>query len=65
MASRYLITGVQLGMIEALMEQDPKAAKKELKKIQDKQFVGNTLNEISEDVLVIREGKLPLFTTPR
>ena len=61
MGSRYLITGVQLGMIEALLDQDPGAAKLELKKIQDKQWVGNTLNEISEDVLIIKEGKLPTF----
>jgi len=61
MGSRYLITGVQLGIIEALIEQDPTHAKLELKKIQDKQWVGNTVNEISEDVLVIKEGKLPTF----
>lgn len=65
MGSRYLVTGVQLGMLEALMEQDPANAKQELQKIQDKQWVGNTLNEISEDVLVIKEGKLPNFTKGR
>ena len=61
MAGRYLVTGVQLGLIKSLAEHDPYQVKKVIEEIHDKQYVGDTNNEISEDVLVIQEGKLPMF----
>ena len=71
MAGRYLVTGVQLGMIKALAKHDQDGIEKSILdgieksilEIQDKQYVGNSRNDISEDVLVMREGKLPLFTS--
>jgi len=63
MAGRYLITGIQLGMIRTLAKNYPDKVEETIDQILEKQYVGNSLNEISEDALVMREGKLPLFTS--
>jgi len=63
MAGRYLITGTQLGMIMALAKNDPDKVEETITEIIKKQYIGNSLNEISEDALVMREGKLPLFSS--
>jgi len=63
MAGRYLVSGVQLGMIKALAKQEPDKIEDDIDEIVEKQYVGNSLNDISDDVLVMREGKLPLFTS--
>jgi hypothetical protein len=39
MSGRYFITGVQLGMIEALAEKDPKQVLDLIKEIEDKQYI--------------------------
>lgn len=62
MGGRYLVTGVQLGIIEALSESHPDKIKEQIEIIQRKQGVGDSSNEISEDVLVMREGKLPMLS---
>jgi len=62
MGSRFLVTGVQLGIIEALSESNPDKIKDQIEIIQRKQGVGDSPNEISEDVLVMREGKLPMLS---
>jgi len=51
MASRYLITGVQLGMIMAMIGDEPKLTKKTVQEIIDKQWIFNSNAEIEEDVL--------------
>lgn len=61
MASRFLVTGVQLSMIKALHLSNPQDITTTIEEIFEKQYVGDTHNEISEDVLVIKEGKLPNF----
>jgi len=63
MAGRYLVTGVQLGMLKALAKNEPEKVEEDILAIQDKQYVGNSRNEISDDVITMREGKLPLFTS--
>jgi len=47
MAGRYLITGVQLGMLIAFQEQPDREIL--AKKIEDKQFLGNSNNPIEAD----------------
>jgi len=54
MSERYLITGVQLGMLCAL---DKKDRCKLVDEILDKQFIGNSDKSIGEDVLIL-EGKI-------
>jgi len=61
MASRFLITGVQLSMIKALYQSNPQDLTTTIEEIFEKQYVGDTHNEISEDVLVMKEGRLPNF----
>jgi hypothetical protein len=39
MSGRYFITGVQLGMIEALVEKRPKEVLDLIKEIEDKQYI--------------------------
>ena len=39
MGGRYFITGVQLGMIEALADKDPKQVLSLIKEIEDKQYI--------------------------
>ena len=49
MGSRYFITGVQLGMLQACLDNDDrKIIRKILKEIKEKQFLGNT--EIMDSV---------------
>jgi len=63
MGSRYLVTGTELAIIKTLAKNDPDKIKETVDKILEKQYVGNSLNAISEDALIMREGKLPLFTS--
>jgi hypothetical protein len=47
MAGRYLVTGVQLGMLSAI---DSKKERGEiLQKIIDEQYIGNSDNDVKED----------------
>jgi len=39
MGGRYFITGIQLGMIEALAEKNPKQVLDLIKEIEDKQYI--------------------------
>lgn len=61
MAGRYLVTGVQLGMLKALFQTVDKEliANKEgiliIDEILEKQFVGNSFNTIEQDVKIIGE----------
>jgi len=48
MAGRYLVTGVQLGMLVGIDKQDERKAL--VDKITDKQFVGNSSEHIENDV---------------
>ena len=48
MGSRYLITGVQLGMLIGLQNQEERQTLAD--EVEDKQFVGNSQNDISDDV---------------
>ncbi len=47
MAGRYMVTGVQLGMLIALSEQSDR--QELVDKIVDKQFVGNSNRDIKKD----------------
>lgn len=47
MAGRYIVTGVQLGMLLAINDGDSK--KNIIKHIQEVQFVGNSENPVEED----------------
>ena len=52
---RYLVTGVQLGLFEAMGKiNNSKKIKELVDEIIDKQFVGNTQKPILEDVKLIR-----------
>jgi hypothetical protein len=51
MASRYLITGVQIGMLMVFSKVH--AQDELLKEIEDKQFVGTSKNSIEDDVATI------------
>ena len=48
MSERYLITGVQLGLL--VVEHREEMAKKIMDNIIDKQFIGNSKNDIIKDV---------------
>ena len=62
MGSRHVISGAQLGIITTLCESHGViGAKGILDEILTKQYVGTTYNEIAEDVLVMKEGRLPNF----
>ncbi len=51
MAGRYLITGVQLGQLQALAQTNSKdELLKLVQEIFDEQFVGNSTNSIKFDV---------------
>jgi mannose/fructose-specific phosphotransferase system component IIA len=64
MGARYLVTGVQLGMIISLAKyNEVDKIEETVNEILQKQHVGNSTNENSEDVLVMKEGKLPLFAS--
>jgi hypothetical protein len=54
MASRYLVTGVQLGMLMAIDDVDER--KKLVEEIEDKQFVGNSNNGIVKDADKLAEA---------
>lgn len=47
MAGRYLITGVQIGMLLAINSKKERA--KILKEIQEKQFIGNSNKSVKDD----------------
>lgn len=51
MGSRYLVTGVQLGMIKTLVTHSPTEAVEELSKIIENQYIGDSKNSIEDDVL--------------
>ena len=62
MGSRHIISGAQLGMIIAVCESEGvTSVKGTLDEILTKQYVGTTYNDIAEDVLVMKEGRLPNF----
>lgn len=51
MAGRYLITGVQLGLLKSLnLMKDTKEVDEQLNGILDKQFLGTSKNSIEEDI---------------
>lgn len=51
MAGRYLITGVQLGLLKSLnLMKDTKEVDEQLDGILDKQFLGTSKNSIEEDI---------------
>ena len=50
MGGRYLVTGVQLGMIKTLTKQDPNAAIEEIEKIIKEQYTGESHSYILLDV---------------
>lgn len=56
MASRFLITGTQIGMIIALVKlKRHSAIVKIIRSIVDNQWVGSTHNTIDEDVEVVTD----------
>ena len=65
MAGRYLVTGVQLGILSSsinIIKKDPsktieliKLINDTLYEIKDNQFIGNSGNEISKDVTHLKE----------
>lgn len=51
MAGRYLITGVQIGMLKSMIKiGEKKLSNKQLDDIIKDQFVGNSKNSIKEDI---------------
>lgn len=59
MGDRYIITGVQVGQIFAYAEAGEEQRIKELlKDIQDKQFVENTKNVITKDIIFYANAKI-------
>lgn len=56
MGERYLVTGAQLGLFEAMGKiNDSKKIKELVDEIIDKQFVGNTTNHIKKDVKTVEK----------
>jgi len=53
MAGRYLVTGVQLGMLLVIDEKDRKEI---LDKIMKEQFIGTSDNGIIEDCKLVEKG---------
>ncbi len=56
MGERYLVTGAQLGLFEAMGKiNDSNKIKELIENIIDKQFVGNTMNLILDDVKTVEK----------
>ena len=53
MAGRYLVSGAQLGALIALCQTDAKECNQEINKLIEKQFVGNSSENIDSDVIRI------------
>lgn len=57
---RYIVTGAQLGLIEAeLKHKNVKSALKTLKEIFEKQFIGNSPDNLREDVKDLSKAFFP------
>ena len=54
MGGRYLVTGVQIGMLKVLIEKDPDSAKQELEKIQNEQYIGESDSDVLQEVKEIK-----------
>jgi hypothetical protein len=54
MGGRYLITGVQLGLIKSLTKHDPAAVIEEIEKIENEQYAGESDLEVSLDAKEVR-----------
>ena len=66
MAERYLVTGVQLGMIKALSSKDPDSVTKLVDEIVKSQFLGSSNNSIQEDChQLFYDRRLPIWITNR
>jgi hypothetical protein len=51
MAGRYLVTGVQIGMLKGMLGNgDIKTSLELLDEIEERQFIGNSTNNIAVDV---------------
>ena len=50
MGSRYVVTGVQLGVLKGLIKHDKEDADQLLNEIIDQQFIGESTKDILEDV---------------
>jgi hypothetical protein len=55
MSERYLVTGVQLGMLIAISDQEDR--QKTVDRITKKQFIGESSGDVVDDALVLY-GKL-------
>ena len=63
MAGRYLVTGVQLAMIKVMAKyHEVDKLEENIIEIQDKQYLGDSYNDLTDDILNIKEGKPSLFT---
>lgn len=57
MAGRYLISGVQLGLLKSLnLMKNTKDVDEQLNGILDKQFLGRSTNSIEEDIKKWKEN---------
>ena len=56
MAGRYLATGTQLGMLISLCKTDTNKCNDEINKIIENQFVGNSTNDIKDDVVEVMKN---------
>ena len=50
MAGRYLVSGVQLGMLKALSEKDKSKFNELIEEIIENQFIGNSFDHLEKDV---------------
>jgi len=63
MGGRYLVTGVQLAMIKVMAKyHEVDKLEENIIEIQDKQYLGDSYNDLTDDILNIKEGKPSLFT---
>jgi BioD-like phosphotransacetylase family protein len=53
MAGRYLVTGVQLGLLKSLAKRNPEYAIGVIQEILNKQHVGESSNQIEDDVFYV------------
>ena len=55
MGGRYLVTGTQLGTLITLSKTDADKCNKELNKIIEQQFIGNSKAELEDDLIFLRK----------
>jgi|APSaa5957512576_1039674.scaffolds.fasta_scaffold628654_1 hypothetical protein len=55
MASRYLVTGADLGIIKGLIKHDPKDCEKYIEELLDTRYVTTISSNIENDIIDVRK----------